>query len=138
VEDNAFLGTGWGFPPSFEKREDGSISVKMVSREEDIRESLCILFSTKVGERLMNPEFGCDLHQMVFEQISVSTITKIKEIIRKAILFFEPRITLEKIKIDDSNSIEGRLLISLEYIIRTTNSRSNVVYPFYFLEGNNI
>jgi hypothetical protein len=130
--DTSFLGQGWSFPPRFSPVDR---SVEMVAEEEDIRESLRILFSTAPGERIMHPSYGCGLKKMVFEQISETVRTQIRDLIERAVLFFEPRITLERLELDDTQIFEGRLLILLEYTIRTTNIRSNMVYPFYLQEG---
>lgn len=134
-QDKTFLGTGWGFPPEFNKR---SGTVRMSSAEEDINESLRILMATIPMERVMQPAYGCGLKLMVFENINESTLTLIRDEIQRAVLFFEPRVTLENIEFDESQAYEGELKIKLNYIVRTTNSRSNLVYPFYFLEGTNI
>ncbi len=133
--NNAFLGAGWGFPPEFDK---GSGCTRLAFGEDDIRESLAILMATVPMERVMQPAYGCGLKQMVFESINESTLTVIKDTIERAILYFEPRITLESIEIDDAQAEEGMLRIKLGYVVRTTNSRSNMVYPFYFIEGTNI
>ena len=135
--DKSFLGIGWSFPPEFHKHAS-AIGVKMVAEEEDIGESLRILLSTVPGERVMQPGYGCGLHAMVFETINESTITELKDIIERAVLFFEPRITLESVDIDTDESLEGRLKIQLNYTVRKTNTRSNVVYPFYYLEGSQV
>ena len=133
--DKAFLGTGWSFPPEFNRLAH---KVKMVSQEEDIRQSLWILFSTTPGERIMQPVYGCGLKAMVFENINESIETEIKDIIEQAILFFEPRITLNRVDLDTSEIVNGLLKIMLEYTVRSTNSRSNMVYPFYLQEGTYI
>jgi uncharacterized protein len=133
--DRAFLGTGWGFPPEFHSRFR---SVKMVSWDEDIHESLRILLATSPGERILQPTYGCGLHALMFENVSEGVKTEIKDLIERAILFFEPRITLNRIDIDDADLYEGLLKIYLDYTIRTTNTRTNMVYPFYFIEGTNI
>ena len=135
--DKSFLGIGWSFPPEFHKFAD-AFGVKMVEEEEDIRESLKILLSTRPGERVMQPAFGCGLQAMVFDTINESTITEIKDIIERAILFFEPRITLEDIDVGTEDALEGRLNIQLNYCVRKTNTRSNIVYPFYHLEGSQV
>jgi hypothetical protein len=135
--DKAFLGVGWSFPPEFHKHA-GSVTLKTVSNEEDIRESLTILLSTTPGERIMQPAYGCRLKMMLFESVNESTVTEIKDVIERAVLFFEPRITLENIEVDAENIYEGMINIRLDYTIRTTNTRSNVVYPFYFIEGSQV
>ena len=135
METKSFLGTGWAFPPTF----TGSTNVAaMVNDEEDIHQSLRILLSTIPGERVHKPKFGCGIHKMVYEKMNSSTETLFKHTIEKAILLFEPRITLNEVKFDFSNEEEGKLLILLEYTVRLTNTRSNMVYPFYFKEGTNL
>lgn len=86
----------------------------------------------------MQPSFGCGLRAKVFDTINESTITEIKDIIERAILFFEPRITLEDIDVATEDALEGRLNIQLNYRVRKTNTRSNIVYPFYHLEGSQV
>ena len=110
----------------------------MVSLELDIKESLSILLSTSPGERVMQPSYGCGLNKMVFESMDESAITEIKDLIGRAILFFEPRITLEDIEIDVSDLDEGLLNIVIEYTIISINTRSNIVYPFYIQEGTSV
>ncbi|UXX77736.1 GPW/gp25 family protein [Reichenbachiella carrageenanivorans] len=131
----SFLGVGWKFPPSFDRKLG---SVMLVSEEDDIRESLFILLSTKPGERIMTPEFGCNLHFVVFENIDASLMTEIRNVIEQAVLYFEPRITLEKINIVQDPADMSNLNIELIYTVRKTNTRSNMVYPFYIIEGTNV
>lgn len=133
--DKRFLGVGWSFPPEFHKHAANTY-VKMVAEEEDIRESLIILLSTRPGERTMQPGYGCGLHAMVFEHINESSITEMRDVIERAILFYEPRIELLSIEVETENAYEGRVEILIAYNIRKTNTRSNLVYPFYFIEGS--
>lgn len=135
--DKSFLGRGWGFPPRFEKH-DGMFELQMVSLEADIQESLSILLATSPGERVMQPTFGCGLKSMIFENIDESTVTELKDLIERAILFFEPRITLDDIYINTEDVYEGLIRIHLDYTIRSINTRSNIVYPFYFQEGTGV
>ncbi|OJJ22559.1 hypothetical protein BKI52_07710 [marine bacterium AO1-C] len=130
-----FLGIGWKFPPTFDKRIK---SVEMVSEEEDIRQSLYILLSTKQGERIMRPDYGSDVQSMIFEPIDVNTTTYLKESIRRAVLYFEPRITLEDVNVRQDDEEDGLLHVNLEYTIRKTNTRTNMVYPYYILEGTDL
>ncbi|HZW23877.1 MAG TPA: GPW/gp25 family protein [Gallionella sp.] len=133
--DQSFLGAGWGFPPEF-NRDAGT--VRMVHGAEDIDESLRILMATVPKERVMQPAYGCGLKQLVFESINESTLTLIRDAIGRAVLYFEPRVDLEEIEIDEEQAQEGVLLIKLNYRVRTTNSRANLVFPFYFLQGTNL
>ena len=107
----------------------------MVSDAEDIHQSIQILFSTLPGERLMQEAFGCDLSGYVFEEIDQSLINSMHRTISDAILYHEPRIKLERLQISESPSEKGLLLISMDYAIRGTNSRYNMVYPFYLKEA---
>jgi len=135
AENNkSFLGRGWAFPPAFEK--NGAFG--MVELEADIKESLYILLSTVPGERIMNPKFGCDLNSQVFKEITGNTLSMIKSTIGLAILNFEPRIDLDFIEFDDTDERNGKLMIRIHYTIRSINSRTNMVYPFYFKEGTNL
>ncbi|MGV3609526.1 MAG: GPW/gp25 family protein [Fluviicola sp.] len=133
--NESFLGTGWSFPPSFDKTNK---FVRMSSDEKDIMESLQVLLSTRPNERIMLPEYGCNLEALLFESINLTLTTKITEIIRTAILYYEPRIDLENVTLDQEHILNGRIDIILDYRIRTTNSRRNMVYPFYRIEGNDI
>lgn len=130
-----FLGVGWSFPPSFDKRQG---SVVLVSEEQDIRESIFILLSTKPGERLMSPDYGCDLSPFTFEALDLTIINQIKTKIEKAILYFEPRINVDEIKIAEDPEREGQLNIHIDYIVRKTNNRSNMVFPYYIIEGTDV
>ncbi|HEY9102929.1 GPW/gp25 family protein, partial [Chitinimonas sp.] len=115
-----FLGKGWSFPPRFDPRTK---QVAMVEAADDIAESLRILLGTNPGERVMLPAYGCGLRRLVFDTLNANTITETRELIRKAILFFEPRITVNLIDVAVSEAMEGRLEILIDYTIRTTNTR---------------
>lgn len=131
----AFLGTGWSFPPEFNKNNKALV---MTSDEADIRSSLEILLSTKIGERIMLPRYGCNMDELLFETLDRTLKTYVSELIKTAILYYEPRIDVEKIDITQSDDLEGELLVIIDYRIRSTNSRSNLVYPFYKEEGTNV
>lgn len=110
----------------------------MVEAEQDIRESLVILLSTVRGERVMLPDYGLGLQLHVFDATDNTTLSHIRSQIEDAILYFEPRIKLENVSIDATEHLEGRLLVNIDYTIPSINSRSNMVFPFYFIEGTNI
>lgn len=135
--DSRFLGTGWSFPPAFNKTSE-TMGIVMVSHEQDINESLCILLGTSPGERVMYPAYGCGLKKVVFENFDESVATALKDTIARAVLFFEPRITLENIEMDIRDVYQGCIRFCLDYTVRSTNNRSNIVYPFYFEEGTNV
>jgi phage baseplate assembly protein W len=135
MKNEHFLGTGWSFPPTFDFAKG---TVIMVSDQEDIEQSLHILMSTTLGERIQRSDYGCALDAMLFENITVTLLTKIKLLIEKAILMHEPRIQLDEVFFTSPSSEEGFINIELQYTIRTTNSRFNYVYPFYLKEGTYI
>lgn len=133
--NNDFLGKGWSFPPSFNPQ---MADVVMTEKEKDIEKSLHILLTTTVGERVMQPKFGCNMEDLVFESLNTTTKTLMKDKIQTAILYFEPRIDVTRIELNDSNQLEGEILIEVEYIVRATNSRFNFVFPYYKNEGTEI
>jgi phage baseplate assembly protein W len=135
ITDKSFLGTGWSFPPAFDSQH---ATVTMVSEEEDVMQSLRILLGTRPGERVMQPGFGCNLDIMLFEPITTTLIAFVKELIQTAILYYEPRIELDSININTVEVHDGLILIELNYMIRATNSRFNLVYPFYLNEGADV
>ena len=128
----SFLGTGWGFPPSFSNK---NLQVGMLSDEADIQSSLEILLSTRQRERVMLQDYGCNLDELLFEPLTTTFKTYIKDLIATAILYYEPRINVDKIELDDSGELDGRIIISIDYTVRSTNSRFNFVYPFYKTES---
>jgi phage baseplate assembly protein W len=131
-EDSSFLGTGWSFPPSFAL---GGRDVHMVSEAEDIEQSLAILLATRRGERVMQDDFGGALGDFLFAEISQGLIGRVRSFVGDAILHHEPRITMNDVDVSVSASESGLLLISIDYTIRATNSRYNMVYPFYLNEA---
>ena len=110
----------------------------MISDEEDIESSLNILLSTRLGERVMVPEYGCNLDELLFEGLTRTLITYVIELIKTAILYHEPRIDVIRIDISETDPLEGVLMIHLDYKIRATNSRKNMVFPFYKQEGTDL
>ena len=107
----------------------------MVSEDQDIQESLRVLFTTAPGERVMNPAYGCGLKLLLFENISESTVTEIRDVTERAILFFEPRISVNSVQVTTEDLYDGIINLSIDYTVRATNNRSNMVFPFYFREG---
>ena len=129
---NTFLGRGWSFPPEFNK---DSSTIEMVEDELDIYQSLKLILTTRPGERITNPDFGCAMHEYLFHPINTTTKFLIKDAIKLAILYFEPRITLHEVILDTSEELEGIINVTLDFTVRKINVRSNVVFPFYKIEG---
>lgn len=134
IDSLPFIGTGWSFPPTFNK---GTKTIEMSEGTDDIKQSLEILFSTKIGERIMNPKFGCNLFALNFTVFDLSARRYLENLVQSAVHFFETRIKIENIDFEVID-VEGKVLVNIEYIVKTTNSRANIVYPFYLTEGTNI
>lgn len=130
-----FLGKGWSFPPSFSKETGG---IQLTEGIEDIKESLQVLLSTRVGERVMLPSFGCNLDDLVFENVDISVKTYLADLVETAIIEYEPRIDLDGVVINTADQYEGVVLIEVQFTVRATNSRFNFVYPFYQKEGSDL
>jgi len=130
-----FLGRGWSFPPTFNLDRGG---VEMLEEEADIASSLEILLTTAPGERTMVPQYGCNLDELVFESLDTRMKTLMADKVESAILYHEPRIELEGVRLDDTRELEGVVLIEVTYRVKSTNSRFNFVYPYYKLEGTDI
>jgi phage baseplate assembly protein W len=135
ITEKSFLGTGWHFPPMFDAQWETAV---MVSEEEDVMQSLRILLGTRPGERVMQPGFGCNLDIMLFEPITTTLVAFVKELIQTAVLYYEPRIELDSVNINTVEVHDGLILIELNYTIRSTNSRFNLVYPFYINEAADV
>jgi phage baseplate assembly protein W len=130
-DNDAIIGVGWSFPPRFTNLKG---EVVLSSGIEDIRESLHSLLATIQGERVMEPGYGCNVSELLFEPVSTTTKTYIAGLIKQAVLLYEPRVTLNECNVDTSMQHEGKVEIRLVYTVRTTNSRFNMVYPFYINE----
>lgn len=135
IQSLSFLGCGWSFPPEFAYAPSG---VHMVADDDDIRASLAILLGTTAGERFLRPKYGLDMHELLFEPMSTTMRTYIEDRVRTAILIYEPRINLVALTLDASEQPAGRVTLELEYVIRATNSRYNLVYPFYATDANEV
>jgi len=129
VEYGSFLGRGWAFPLDF-----SGGNAKMSGGEDDVEESLRILLNTYPGERLMRPEFGCRLRDFCFAEYNATLIAQIQECISHAILMFEPRVSITEVDVTKDEE-KFCLLIEIHYVIRATNTRRNLVFPFYINEG---
>lgn len=127
-----FLGAGWSFPPDF---GPGGVDLVTTSENVNIAQSLALIFSTQPGERAMRVDFGCDLHGFLFEEVDEGLLTKIRTAISDAILYYEPRVKLDDVAVSVNADLPGLVEIAVRYVVRTTNTRYNLVYPFYLLEA---
>ena len=124
-----FLGVGWKFPV----RLNHSGEFELSKYEEDIKESILIILKTAKGERFLHPDFGCGIYDYVFSSINSTNLSLMQTEVENALKLFEPRIDVEKVKATPQD--ESLVLIEIDYVVRSTNSRRNVVYPFYLKEG---
>jgi len=158
-DKKSFLGKGWAFPVTFlrDKSEQDAQGmgcppeaggadtylpmttsgdrVQTASEVELIEQSLTILFGTRPGERVMRPDYGCALDDALFEPANTSLLTYVKDLISKAVLYYEPRVQLRSVDIVMDHLLEGQILIELDLIVRSTNSRYNFVYDYYKREA---
>lgn len=131
-EGKKFLGRGWAYPVVFDPNTG---TVKAAEYEEDIKQSIRIIIGTVRGERVMWPDFGCGIHELVFTAIDTTALTRVEETVRDALTRFEARIELLKLRARPDETINGKLLVEIDYRVRATNQTGNLVYPFYFREG---
>jgi uncharacterized protein len=122
----SFLGIGWKFPVSL-----GNGGIGMAAYEESIRDSIWIVLATARGERKMRPDFGCGIHDLVFAVQSGETSGRVASEVRQALILWEPRIDLLDVSARPDEAEPTRLLIHIQYRVRATNNRFNLVYPFY-------
>ena len=129
--DESALGTGWRFPIQLNSR--GGIA--MSRDDEKIKESIRIILGTAKGERVMRPDFGCDIHDFVFETMDRTTLTMIESTVRDALINWEPRIEVQSVTISADEDARGRIMIAVTYRVRETNSEFNMVFPFHLRVG---
>ena len=130
--EGSFLGRGWAFPPSF---TPGGAEVEMVSGPEDVHQSLRILLQTTPGERIMLEAFGCDLASVQFEEIDQGLVSAVEQLVRSAILEHEPRVAVNSVEVRQDDTQVGCVVVGVSYTVLATNSRFNMVFPFYLLEA---
>src|SRR5262245_55598469 len=126
-----FLGIGWKFP--LQVTPDGRIA--QARHEQRIEESIYLILSTAKGERVMLPDFGCGIHDLVFGPNNAGTVAAVVQTVRKALTTCEPRIDVLDIDAETAPEQPNLLLIRINYRIRANNARGNLVYPFYINEG---
>lgn len=133
--ENSFLGKGWAFPPTFNKnRADIEMSTEYV----DIKESLEIYFGTRLGERIMRSDYGSVIHELFFQSSNNSSLRSVEVSLETNLRQFEPRIIVQSVKAERLDVDGGLINFKIDYVVRATNIRDNIVFPFYINEGTNI
>ena len=128
------LGKGWKYPIQLDEQNE----IALAKGEEDIQEAIWIILSTAFGERLMHPDFGCGIHELVFAPNNTGTAGLARFYVEDALTRWEPRIDVEEVEVQMDPAEQELLLISVSYRVRTTDSRYNLVYPFYLTRGANV
>tara|TARA_B100001971_G_C17861999_1_gene368807 strand:+ start:37 stop:450 length:414 start_codon:yes stop_codon:yes gene_type:complete len=126
---NDFLGQGWRFPMAV----DGTGGLSLVRGEKDIEESIRIILGTPKGERMMRPEFGSSIHEFVFAPNNATTAGLLAYHVREALLRWEPRIAISQIDVQPDPVERNYVLINIGYLVKATNDKRNLVYPFYLI-----
>lgn len=126
-----FLGVGWKFPIRVNAR--GGLSYSR--HEQDIEEAIWLILATAKGERVMEPNFGCGIHDYVFAANNPGTRGSIAYEVQSALADFERRIDVENVRVESFPDSDNRLLIYVDYRVRSTNAKRNFVYPFYLTES---
>jgi uncharacterized protein len=129
-----FLGRGWNFPVEL----DNSGRLAYEQEEKKVQESILIILGTARGERVMRPDFGSRLHELVFAPINSATKSLVSHYTIEALVNLEPRIDVLRVDVLDKEAASGKLLVNITYRVRATNSEFNLVYPFYLREGNDV
>jgi phage baseplate assembly protein W len=127
-----WLGRGWAYPVIIDPATGG---IAAAEYEADVRQSILIIIGTAQGERVMRPDFGCGIHDLVFEAIDSMLLTRIQTTVTDAMVEYEPRIEVLSVNVDPTQAADGLLIIEFQYRVRLTNQKDNLVYPFYFREG---
>lgn len=127
-----FLGRGWAMPVALDPRTG---LVASVAYEEDIRQSILIVLETSPGERVMRPNFGCGIHDLVFAAVDSTTLQRIRSTVEEALRRCEARVDVLGVNVEEAASVDGQLVVEIEYRVRKTNQLGNLVFPFYFREG---
>ncbi|MEO1433318.1 MAG: GPW/gp25 family protein [Cyanobacteria bacterium J06633_8] len=127
--DDNFLGVGLAFPVELDEKNQ----IKISRYEMAVQQSIWTILGTAKGERMMRPNFGCGIHDFVFSANSASTIAQIVSEVRQSLIEWEPRIDILDIDVTPDENEDSKLLIIINYQVRTTNNRFNLVYPFYLM-----
>ena len=128
---NEFIGSGWGFPVDVDKTG----GIRLVSRDTEIEQSIRLILSTAPGERVMRPEFGCGIHDHVFDGVNGRTMGRIAFAVRESLRRWEPRIDVIEVSVTRHPVESAGLLLDIRYTPRDSNDPRNLVYPFYLIPG---
>lgn len=128
MADNTFIGTGWAFPPRFDADNNQTV---MATGVDDINQSLYILFTTELGERVMQPNYGSAMKRMLFESVNEHFNSYMRMVLTRSIVLYEARIRPLSIEFREDDTLDGRYLMLLEYVVLATRQKNNFIFPFY-------
>lgn len=126
-----FIGAGWAFPVG----TDATGGIRLVTRETEIEQSIRLILSTAPGERPMRPEFGCAIHDYVFDPADGRTSTRMAFAVREALRRWEPRIDVIDVQVNPHPIEDAALLLDIRYTTSDANDPRNLVFPFYVIPG---
>ena len=129
ASDTDFVGAGWGFP----FRINGRGGIDLSRREQDVEEAIRLILTTPIGERRMRPTFGCGVHDLTFATNDATTHGLIRHRVQEALTLWEPRIDVMDVRVRVNSAEPSQVLIEIDYALRATNERRNLVYPFYLI-----
>jgi uncharacterized protein len=128
---NSIYGRGWAFPPHLGDQN----RLQLVSDDIDIRQAIYIIIFTAPGERVMRPDFGCQIHELVFAPANSETAALAERYVREALVRWEPRIDLQEVKCTPGNTERGELMIEVSYKLKNQFDLRSLVYPYYLIPG---
>lgn len=134
-DSTKILGTGWEFPPRFDRNLNGP---SMLEGATDVENSIYVIIHTKIGERILRNQFGSNIHQLLFEPLNENMKTYMTDSLKRSLASSEPRIEVQSIELNQFNPGEGKIDISVIYTLIQTNVTNNLVIPFYTPDNINL
>lgn len=131
MPQSEIIGSGWEFPPVFDKNENG---VRLISDLKEIENSIYVILHTAIGERVMRRSFGTNLHQLIFESLTENMKVYMATSLRESLEQHEPRITVDRLQLQQENPALGRVDIHIEVTVRKTHQPLSLVLPYYLPE----
>jgi phage baseplate assembly protein W len=135
IEELEFLGSGWSFPITF---SGANHELDVVVAAQNVNDSIDIILGTSPNERVTALKFGAGINQFMFQEMNVELKQRMKTTVEDSLLLYEPRITLNKVEVEFLDTDSGQVQIFIEYVLNSSNTRHNYVYPFNVIEGTNL
>ena len=129
--ETEIIGRGWAFPPQISAQG----GMALTSERNELIQSIWIILSTSPGQRVMRPTFGCRLHELVFAPNNSQTAAQARRFVTEALGMWEPRILVERVEVHPDLQETSRLMIEIDFQVKSTHDRRSLVYPFYTIPG---